>query len=325
MRDAIPGQWDGLPDGFHDADMVTYLGWPLVGSSLCKKVRRHTPAYIRWALNGGVVEDETSAKRLGSVVHTAVFEPDFLDSVYAVMPEPDSRRHLTSKGEESKNPANTTAYREEVAAVQAANPGKALIPASVYAQAMEMRDAVHAHPLARKLIGLPGPVEQSIIATDPETGVRCKIRPDKLVDPMGANLQAKTTRNARWDVFSEDAFRFGYHISEAFYARMLRAAGWDFRHPFVLAIENEGPITADGIAVYEMDEGAMDAGDRLVSRYLRQIAFCFEHDTWPGHAQDTIPSLSLPPWAWQKVDEEENDPPAILPVEALYAREEAVA
>lgn len=321
----LRGQWDGEPDGFHDANMPTYLGWPLVSSSLLKEVKRRTPAYLRWTLDGNGADDDTSVKRLGSIVHSAVFEPDSITERYAVAPAPDPERHRTKDGKPSDKPASTAAYKEELAAFIVANPGKALVGAADWTRAIQMRDAVQAHPIAAQLVRLAGPVEQSVIVTDPETGVRCKIRPDKLVDAMGANLQAKTTRNARWDVFAEDVFRFGYHVSEAFYARMLKGIGWDFRHPFVLAIENEGPLTAAGVAVYELDEGCMDAGHRLVTRYLRQVAWCFEHDTWPGHEQDSIPSLSLPVWAWAKVDEEESDAPAILPPESIMEREEEYA
>lgn len=312
-----------LPDGAYDLDMSEYLALPFVGSSLLKEVRRRTPAWIRWALDGGTVDDETSAKTLGSVVHAAIFEPDLLESVFMPKPTPDPERHRTADGKPSSNPANTKAYRDELAEVEAKYPGVQLIDAADYERAMQMRDAVHAHPRASMLVKMEGPVESSIIVTDPETGVRCKIRPDKLCIPFGANLQAKTTRNARWDQFSHDLYRFGYYISEAFYARLLSAHGFEVRHPLILAIESEGPLSAAGVCVYELDAGTMDAGEQMAARCLRQIAWCLERDTWPGHPQDTIPSLSLPPHVWTRIDMELSEPPACLPPESVMEKEPA--
>jgi hypothetical protein len=319
---SIHGQCDALTDGFHELTMAEYLALPLVGSSLAKKVKSRTPAYIRWALDGGTEPDETSAKTLGSVTHTAIFEPDFLKQLYRPLPVPDPNKHTTAEDKPSTNPAATSKYKAEVAALQAEYPAATLIPGTEYEKAMAMRDAVHGHSRAAALIHMVGPVEISGVATDSETGVRIKFRPDKLVDPLGANLQAKTTRNARWDVFSHDIYKFKYHVSEAFYARALKSVGWNFRHPFMLCIETEGPLSSDSVVVYELDEGLMDAGDRLCSRYLRQIAWCFEHDTWPGHAADHIPSISLPEYAWAKVDEEEHEIPALLPPDSVAIREE---
>lgn len=312
-----------IAPGFHELAMDEYLALPLVSSSLAKEVKYRTPAYIKWRLDGGQVDDETSAKTLGSVVHTAIFEPDFLKQLFRPMPEPDGEKHRTSKGDVSKNPANTTAYKDEVAELQERFPAATLIPAAEYEKAMRMRDAVHGHSRAAALIHMDGPVEISGVTKDTETGVPIKFRPDKLVEPIGGNLQAKTTRNARWDHFRWDIFRFKYHVSEAFYRRALVSIGWPIEHPFVLCIESEGPLTSASVVVYELDDGLMDAGDQLCSRYLRQIAWCMERDEWPGHASDLIPSISLPEQAWSRVDEELAEVPACLPPEAVAEKEPA--
>ena len=44
-----------------------------------------------------------------------------------------------------------------------------------------MRDSVWAHPMAARVLNAEGYVQASYYWTDAETGVRCKIRPDKLV------------------------------------------------------------------------------------------------------------------------------------------------
>ena len=67
-----------VQDGAYELAMGDYLALPLVSSSLLKEMRRRTPAWVYWTMNGGSVDDDTAAKRLGTIVHTAIFDPDFL-------------------------------------------------------------------------------------------------------------------------------------------------------------------------------------------------------------------------------------------------------
>lgn len=290
-----------LIDAFYDVPMATYLGWKYWSSSLIDGWRHRTPRYMKWLRDeGGMDDDDSASKSLGTLVHTAIFEPDLLEVEFVVEPEPDPKVFSLANGDPSTNPRSTKAFKEAVAELEAT--GKTVVTREAWDNAMEMRDAAYCHSAASKLLKAAGPVEASAVVTDPETGVRLKIRPDKLVNAISANVNAKTTRNATRDAFMVDLYKLGYFRNFAFYDRALKALGWEPKRAIALAIDSTGPLD-DRVAVHELDEGAMDAGHQLVEKYLLEIARCESSGIWPGHPQD-IRSITLPEWAWSKVDEE---------------------
>lgn len=290
----------GLEDGFHDIPMHEYLALPYWSSSLIGGWKTRTPKYMKWLRDGGRDREETASSSLGSLTHTAVLEPDLLDVLYVCEPEPDPDVFLTSAGKPSSNPRATKGFKDAVAELAAS--GRSVVTHAAMRAAKEMRDAVHCHSTAAALLQAEGAIEVSGVVTDPETGVRCRVRPDKLVDALGANCNLKTSENPNADAWVHDLYRFGYFRDFAFYERMLRALGFDHRRAIAITVEKTGPLD-DRVAVHQIDEGAMDAGHQLVDKYLQQIATCEESGDWPGHPPD-IRSISLPHYAWARVDEE---------------------
>lgn len=297
---APPEEVVELQDGWHEVEMPEYLSWPLWSSSLIGKWRTRTPKYMKWLRDNFVEGEQTAASTLGSLTHTAILEPDLLDVLYVCEPEPDGEVFRTAKGEKAANPRNTSAFKAVIEELEAT--GKTVVSASAMKAAIEMRDAIQHHAAAKALLSAEGAVEHSGVWTDPGTGVRCRIRPDKLVDALGANVNIKTSQNPNADAWIHDLFKFGYFRDFAFYERGLKALGFDHRKALALVIETTGPID-DRVAVHEIDEGAMDAGHQLVEKYLEEIAKCESSGRWPGHPQD-IRSISLPHYAWTRVDEE---------------------
>lgn len=57
------------------------------------------------------------------------------------------------------------------------------------------------------------------------------------------------------------------------------------------------------VAVYRIDEDALEAGRRMYRRALRLWAECLDRGIWPGYS-DRIESISLPAWALNQDDEE---------------------
>ena len=93
---------------------------------------------------------------------------------------------------------------------------------------------------------------------------------------------------------SECCYRglFGYHIQAEHY---LQTTGLD-RFVF-LVVQSEFPFD---VALYELDQDAMDEGARARRKALDQISECQIADHWPGHSETGVQSLSLPRWAFSK-------------------------
>ncbi len=288
-----------LDQGWHeDMPMEEYLSLPLVSSSALTIIQQRPPAYLKWALHNKDSGETTAAKSMGSLAHTAILEPDLLEATYIVEPDPDPEVFTTSTGKPSSNPRATGAWKEIIAGLEAS--GKTVVTADEWASALEMRDALWRNKRARQLLQATGPVEISGIVVEPETGVPCKIRPDKLVPAIGANVNLKTTDNAHPTAFSRSVYSFRYDRSMAFYKIMLDALGFEHRRPIIIAAETNGPKL---VAVRELDEGTMYAGEEQARALLRKIARCFDRDEWPGYP-DEVESQALPHWAWAKRDEE---------------------
>ncbi|AGH57650.1 exonuclease VIII [Cyanophage KBS-S-2A] len=212
----------------------------------------------------------TPAMKFGSLVHTAVLEPDEIYNRYAVCP-----------------PRNTKAGKE-AAAEMAAN-GIEAVTQSDWDMARDMRDAVHAHPIASDLLSEGAP-EQSVWWDDPTTKQRCKCRPDWLKSD-GTIIDLKTTQDASVDGFAKSVARFRYHVQQAHYQNGTGAERFIF-----IAVEKYEPYS---VGVYELDADAIAEGSRLAFRDLRRIATCRKLDEWPGYSP-TITSLSLPTWAYNR-------------------------
>jgi len=210
----------------------------------------------------------TAAMKLGTLVHTAVLEPDEVYKRYAVCP-----------------PRNTKAGKE-AAAEMAAN-GIEAVTQSDWDMARDMCEAVYAHPIAAELLSEGAP-EQSIWWTDPTTKQRCKCRPDWLKGD-GTIIDLKTTQDASANSFAKSVANFRYHVQQAHYQNGTGAERFIF-----IAVEKFPPY---GVGIYELDAEAVAEGSRLAARDLRRIATCHQINEWSGYSPAITP-LSLPTWAY---------------------------
>ena len=213
----------------------------------------------------------TAAMTTGSLVHCAVLEPDQLLKRYGIAPD---RRTKAGK---------------EAAAEMQAN-GIEPVGESDLQQAQRMASAVRRHPMAAKLLSA-GKAETSIWWDDPETGLRCKCRPDWIND--GICIDLKTTTDASPRGFAKSVAGFRYHVQDAHYM----ASGL-FDQFIFIAVEREAPFA---VGVYELDADAFAEGQRLRGRDLQRIANCRAMAAWPGYG-DELQTLSLPGWAFYGSD-----------------------
>jgi hypothetical protein len=124
-------------------------------------------------------------------------------------------------------------------------------------------------------------------------GIRCKARPDWVCDGHPVICDLKTARDASAHEFSRAAGNYQYHLQASWYSDAAQTCGLGERAFVFLAVEPDPP---HGVALYQMDEEAMDAGRRRYERALAMYRECVETGIWPGYDTEIRP-LRLAPWA----------------------------
>lgn len=264
---------DGLSNTDYHAD-------PAVSASHLHQVARSCLHYwARYVTKVPELVKPTAAMTMGSLVHCAVLEPGELLKRYGIAPDRRTRRG------------------KETAAAMQAN-GIEPVSESDLQQAQRMASAVRRHPVAAELLQ-QGQPETSIWWDDPETGLRCKCRPDWINGRICVDL--KTTTDASPRGFAKSVANFRYHVQDAHYM----ACGLFDRFIFI-AVEKEPPYA---VACYHLDRCSRDfrvqmaiaEGRRLRDRDLQRIANCRAMAAWPGYG-DELQTISLPGWAFHDSD-----------------------
>jgi hypothetical protein len=219
----------------------------------------------------------------GGAVHTAILEPEKFDARFAVF--------------------DGTRRGKEWDAWQAAHPGVESLKPDELKGVRAIAAAVLSHRIAERILR-GGRREEIVTWTDPETGLACKGRPDYLRPDFLIDL--KSTRDPVPYKFVKSAISYGYVAQVAFYhdgtehARLRK--GGD--PPYIIAAQKAEPYD---VAVFQLDDEALDVGRAIYRRLLRRLVECTESNYWPGCAPDLQP-LRVPSWAVdQAMANEEED------------------
>lgn len=230
--------------------------------------------YIAWK---NQPPESTDAQVFGTAVHLAVLEPDKFYK--QVIRKPDGHDGRTKEGK---------AWVE-------ANRGKIILSAHNFGAVEGIVEAVYAHPAASSMLQA-GKCEQSLIWTDEDTGVPCRLRTDYLRDGVGIDL--KTTIDASPNDFKRSIANFGYHRQAAFYLDGIKACTGISAAGFALiVVEKEAPFA---VSVFVIDEASIQIGRDEYKAALRTYAECIQKDKWPGYPT-TIQTISLPEWKFKQV------------------------
>ena len=284
-----------------DLALADYLALPAMSASLIEYFRR-SPEHYQHALR--VPRSPTPALERGTALHLAILEPETFAGHYVTLGQCEGER---KDGEHCAY--RSSAYRDgqsfckshDPAKGEPPEPGVEVLPEADYASVLGMRDAVLRHPRARSLFEGRGELEVTGVWEDPETGVLCKIRPDRLVERANLSVNLKSTRDASPWVFGSDAARRGYHRREAFYRRGLAALGIECTASALVTVESAPPYS---VACYLIDEDHLQVADTEVRRLLDHFKYCEAEDYWPGYGDEFL-TLRLPGWATRT--EEESD------------------
>ncbi|HEX6970502.1 MAG TPA: PD-(D/E)XK nuclease-like domain-containing protein [Micromonosporaceae bacterium] len=273
--------------GIYSIPAEDYHADPVKGGSMTSTTARRLvqapPARVRYEL--AHPPQSSDAQIIGQAVHTLVLHvgptPERIDA-------PDWR---------------TKAARQ--ARDEALKFGKVPLLAHQYDRAYAMADAVCKHPVAGRLVDpARGRPEQTMVWQDPETEVWCRAMVDHLPhqrdDQRPILVDLKTTVAGDSKALAKTIAQHGYHQQAAWYLAGYRALhpGSDPAFLFVF-VEKDPPHL---VRVVELDEQALDLGAELNRRALWTYAECTATGRWPGHSPE-IELVSLPPWAWSRLEE----------------------
>jgi hypothetical protein len=251
-----------------------YHADPSISASAVKTVAQKSLAHWRYS-----ERKHLAAFDFGTACHTLVLEPHLSSAVRC---GPETRRGK--------------AWSE--AKSEAEDDGAVLLPEAEYRHAVALSGAVRAHPEVAKLLTADAEVESSIFANDPETGLDLRCRPDAWRRDIDAVIDLKTTIDASPSAFASSCARFGYHIQDQFYRKVLGLEGHAISRFIFIAVEKEPPFAT---GVYELDSRALLEGSRAIEDVLPRIAAAQEDGSFTTGLEG-LQMLSLPGWAFRYTD-----------------------
>lgn len=266
------------PGIFPGIDEDVYHGDPAFSQSQAKTLLK-SPARYQWLRQNPPAPKAEFDK--GHAVHAKVLGVG-LD--IAVIPD----ELLASNGAVS-----TKAAKEFMAEARAA--GQVPLKSDVAREIDAMAESVLRHPQARALLELEGEVEVSMWWEDPETGIACRGRVDKLaVVPDGLiNVDLKSTTDASLYGFTKSCADYAYHMQGAAYDEAVRLLTGGDAPTVLIAVEKEPPYL---VATFEFNAADLDRGLEKWRAACELLARCRELDEWPGHPEH-IQTITLPTWA----------------------------
>ncbi|WP_422119844.1 exodeoxyribonuclease VIII [Escherichia coli] len=269
VEDIEPGIYYGISN-------ENYHAGPGVSKSQLDDIA-DTPALYLWRKNAPVDTTKTKTLDLGTAFHCRVLEPEEFSNRFIVAPEFNRR---TNAGKEE----------EKAFLMECASTGKTVITAEEGRKIELMYQRVMALPLGQWLVESAGHAESSIYWEDPETGILCRCRPDKIIPEFHWIMDVKTTADIQR--FKTAYYDYRYHVQDAFYSDGYEAQFGVLPTFVFLVASTTVECGRYPVEIFMMGEEAKLAGQLEYHRNLRTLADCLNTDEWPA-----IKTLSLPRWA----------------------------
>ena len=231
----------------------------------------------------GPKRPSTAAFDIGTALHAFALPGESLDSVAVRMPE--GLKKTTKEGK----------------AFVAEHAGKIILNTTDAHCLDQMMLSLREHPVSSALVNgeLAGKSEQSFFATEPETGLEVKCRPDFMLDDGSLIIDLKTTTDASPKGFQKSLVNFRYYVQAAWYLDVVEMSTGKRPDGFLfVAVEKQRPFST---GVYVADEEMIKIGREHAMEDLRKIAEWKAEDRYPGYS-DRAEMISLPKWMLPKED-----------------------
>jgi hypothetical protein len=164
---------------------------------------------------------------------------------------------------------------------------------------LDMQAALMRNPAAAKLLRAGGVAEATMIATDPETGLRLLTRPDLYIGKLGLSVNLKTTQSPHPEAWRRTCANLRYDLSDALFRRVARLLGIENASHAFLVVGSKPPHLN---YVAALSAEAAFAADAQLDQILRRFAICIDSGHWPSYA-DGVVEIGLPSWAAAKIQQ----------------------
>lgn len=224
--------------------------------------------------------EPTPAMRMGTIVHTAVLEPERFDKEYIVLKGINDKRKTEYKEAAKQFGKDNTLTHNEGEQL------KSLVE-SISSQ-QELQSELDACDLFEV---------SAFVEID---GVLCRCRYDALNTKDHISIDLKTTKCSEREEFAKSVYNFRYHVQDALYSLVYELITGEQLNFKFLAVENEPPHCP---MMYELDNEARLIGNDEALRNLEEYRQASDSHEWKGYEQTNEP-LSLPSWALARYDNE---------------------
>lgn len=257
-----------------------YLKIPAVSNSLLKKVNQ-SPAHSQ------IPTLQTPDMLKGSLIDTAIIEPESFEQQYIVSPTTDKRK---------------TEYKDFIQQLEESGNHQTVISQDDYDLAINCAKQVQANPDLSAM--LKRSIKQvSMVWQDTEFQELCKGRPDWIdeqdwIDVSNENgrmWDLKSARSCYPPFFTKEIYERCYHMQAAWYLDGYNACRPDqppIQQFSILAIEKMRPY---GYRIFNLSPDLIAAGRSLYLANFNRLMSCRIHDEWPSY--DTTPiEVERPKW-----------------------------
>lgn len=272
-----------------DTSRISVSGLKLIGRS---------PAhyYAEYLDPNRPARKETDAMFDGTLLHTAVLEPDELLARYAITPSGAPDRSLL-RYRSAKDPSAATksaiAFWDEWDAM---HPGKLRITSAEYDVVQHIADAVRRHPAASYLLDGPKEVERTIIWDEIVTGAPCKMRPDCLPRLVDCIVDLKFAEDASPEGFARMVMNYDYDWQAAFYLDGMDAI-YESKEVFIFIAAEKVPPYAVG--VYQTPPEVINKGREKYRQACARYVECLATGVWPAYS-DYLLEIQMPPYYFKR-------------------------
>lgn len=263
--------------GIHDMTADAYrLASGVSKSMLDRLAWPKTPAHLRAYLDEPQPEP-TDAMQFGTVVHSALLQPETMDKV-AVKPAGLDMRTKLGKDWAEANSDRTILSSDRMNAVK------------------RMVDNVWKHPIAKRLL-TGSDFERSLFAEDANGTLR-KGRLDVLTKAGNILPDVKTCESAAPDDFEKSVVNYRYMVQAAYYLDLCELVGIQREKFCFICVEKSAPYC---VAVHELDADVIEWGRKLYQRDLTLYRHCLETGEWPGYPTE-VGVIGVPKWAQKEME-----------------------